>query len=179
MLANQEALELAKNQASRIVEIANNQAQSIYTKAQQNGYDHGRQEFVSLILQGQKNLEQQLKQLEAQTIELAIHIASKIVRKQAEYDPELVHAALRDAMSQLRNAQSIIVRVHPSDEGSVKEKLLATTQACNYEGTIQTLADDQISQGGCILESSIGKVDAQLETQLDLIRRALTSEDAS
>ena len=111
-----------------------------------------------------------LQQDMARTLALsAMHLARQIVRSELEARPALVAAVAQEALDTLLlSARHITLRVHPDDQPLVAQGAADVLAARGG----RLLADASISRGGCLVESDIGVIDANIETRW---RRAAAS----
>jgi flagellar assembly protein fliH len=81
----------------------------------------------------------------------------------------IVHDALK---SLAKDENKIILKVNPTDVEYTKEivpKLLSSGQ---FEAKIFVSGDKDVEEGSAIIETSNGVIDANISTQLDLIKEA-------
>jgi len=114
-----------------------------------------------------------MKTVEPQVTELALAIASKIVRACADEKRDLVQAQVRDAIARVRDSREVSIRLHPEDvlfiEG-LRETLLPL-----FEGpvTMKIEGDPTVSRGGCLLETPTRFIDATIDARLARYGEAL------
>lgn len=96
---------------------------------------------------------------------LAVAVARRVVGEALEARPERVRALVREALSRVRRASRVRVRVHPADA-----EALADLPA-------ELVPDEALARGDCVVDSDLGEVDARIEVRLEALRRAL--EDAT
>jgi flagellar assembly protein FliH len=123
------------------------------------------------------NVQEQLdifeKRAERTVIRLAVAVAEQIMKREIVVDKEAVLRQIREALRRVMGVGSVRLRVHPADEQMVREHRAEVMGSSDSVREIIIEADDQIPQGGCILESESGNVDARLSTQLKKIEAAL------
>ena len=108
------------------------------------------------------------RQHESLLLEIALEAASRIVRARIEASDPIVVRAVREATDALPAAAGAKVRVHPGDLPVLARELAAEVE----RGRMQLSGDETISPGGCVVESSVGIVDATLEAAADAVRAA-------
>jgi flagellar assembly protein FliH len=108
------------------------------------------------------------RQHESDLLEIALEAASRIVRARIEASDPVVVRAVREAAEALPAAAGAKVRVHPSDLDVLARELTAEVD----RGRIQFAPDETLTPGGCVVESSVGTVDATIETACDAVRSA-------
>lgn len=102
--------------------------------------------------------------------DLAVEVAARILCTEVTVRPEVVAAMVSDAVARLAGAAEVTVRVHPDDLAAVEAHRPRIEEAAG--GRLQIVGDDR-TDGGCLVESASGLVDARLSTQLREMRKAL------
>jgi flagellar assembly protein FliH len=104
-------------------------------------------------------LQQEMAQAVAAT---ATALARQVVRSEIAQRPETVVRVAQEALETLLlSARHITLRVHPDDQPLVAD---GAGEVLEARGA-RLVADAAIERGGCIVESSIGVVDASVETR--------------
>ncbi len=176
----------ARAEARRILAEAETGARELRESAEQlarelreAAYEEGREaallEFTQLLLEARERRDAALASAERDLLRLAVKIAEKIIGREVERDgggalADIVSTALRHA----RQNESLTVRVNPSDMPSV-EAHRARLDPAGRARFLDLVSDPRVRPGGCIIESESGTVDAQLDTQLRVLERALLS----
>ena len=93
--------------------------------------------------------------------ELALAVAGHLVHDAIEAEPGRVRALVDDALSRVRRARAVKVRVHPEDAPALGEI------------DAELVPDDTLGRGDCVVESDLGEIDARLSVRLEALRRAL------
>jgi flagellar biosynthesis/type III secretory pathway protein FliH len=105
---------------------------------------------------------------------LARKMAEKIVGRAVELDPQVMADIASQALLASRaRGSTVVLRVHPEDLAAVET---AQPQWLEREGTpaeVRMVADETVGRYGCVVETAVGRVDARLATQLDLLERVL------
>ena len=110
---------------------------------------------------------------EQAAVELGIAIAEKLLRSQLAARPELALPMISEALQLAAGQPRVVVRLHPTDLAQLGEHATEVVQSLTACGSPELIADDQLSPGGCIVETQHGEVDAQLETMLTRISEEL------
>ena len=88
---------------------------------------------------------------------------------------ELILTTIDKALRAAVRSDHYHIKVHPDDLALVTEKKPLFITSINGLESITVEGDPQIAQGGCLVESDLGAVDATIEGQLEEIRRTLLS----
>ncbi|HEX5127718.1 MAG TPA: FliH/SctL family protein [Rhodocyclaceae bacterium] len=162
---------------------------AVFAEAAERGYESGlrratdeqddrHQQLQTRVAQLQKSVEQAIADAFADVTHLACDISCAAVERilgQEIASGNAIAAVVKDTISRLENAGSIVVRVHPDDA--------VLLQKSNMHGASQTESaryrvepDESITRGGCVVENSHGILDARLETRLDAFIQALRGQ---
>lgn len=123
-------------------------------------------EFVSLL----ESLTEPFKELdeavEKEIVDLAIGIASQLVRREIKIDPGQIVAVIREAVNALPLAsQKLTLQMHPEDAELVKSSL-----ALDDISSPWTIVEDPlITRGGCKVSTETSNIDATVENRLAAI----------
>jgi flagellar assembly protein FliH len=121
--------------------------------------------------------EQLVSRCAPQIVRLALEIAEKMVGKALAEDPAIIVSVLERAKQQVLEAKQIRIRLHPDDFKFISEIRPEVIKMGQAEGRlIEVLPTEEISRGGCRLETEIGVVDATMPTQIEEIRRQLLDD---
>jgi flagellar assembly protein FliH len=97
---------------------------------------------------------------EKEVVRLAIEIAKKIVGREIKADRSIIQTLVRVALSRVTEKASVTLRLNPLDYKFMMEQndALAKAEGCGV--TLQS--DNSIEQGGCLVETSCGDIDARI-----------------
>lgn len=127
------------------------------------------EEQLSTVL---KDLTSQLQEraaaVERQALSLALAIAEKLVTTTVEVNPEYLVPIVREAISLAGTATIRQVRVSPQDFEFI-EVVGVARKLKEFDGTWQFVADETI-RSGCIVDTSAGEIDYQIDAAWERIR---------
>lgn len=172
-------LDAAQKEADRIraeAEALRLTLQVEMEKAKQKGYAEGKEEGTSElaeeIVRVRKLKEAFFANAEPDVIKLVMDIAEKVIGKLAAQHKEAIHAIVHQALERSLG-DKIVVRLHPADLKRLQTMDLNFKDILDRTKHLHFKEDETIQQGGCMVETEIGTIDAQLETQLKAIKKAL------
>ncbi len=188
ILSQSDVLEATK--AKGILAEALNEAENIKNKARaifmqvsdkmeearKQGFEKGREEGLATVTEQLVSIRKQnealLEQIERQAVELVGEIGQKIIGARLEESDEAVIGLIREALkSSLGN--ELIIFVSPADYQRLhghENQLMSTLSAMQ---TVQLKASETVTDGGCVIESELGTIDARFEIQMEAIKKAL------
>lgn len=132
---------------------------------------------VAGVIQGMQAQLEALEQHLAQRVAgIALEVARQVVRTELHVHPDQVVAVTQEALGVvLMSARHVVVRVHPQDHPVVAT---GTADLLAARGA-RLVADARVVPGGCVVESDIGVVDAQVPTRWQRATAALGMPSAS
>lgn len=108
------------------------------------------------------------------TIVLARKMAEKIVGHAITIDPMVMRDIAANALKAARlSPEPVRLRVHPEDLGVLQASRAEWLAEIGIKADVSVVADASVGRYGCIVETSAGRLDARLETQLDALEQAL------
>ena len=107
-------------------------------------------------------------------LEISVNIAKTIIKKEVESDPQVLVNTIIDVLRSIsKNEAKISIRVRPQNIQFIKDTIPNITYEYGIESKINVISDPAIDEGGCVLQTSNGIVDASIDTQLEIIKKAL------
>jgi flagellar assembly protein FliH len=106
-------------------------------------------------------------------IELTMEISKKVIQQELKTHPETLLHIIKQTLSSVYETDSISIGVALEDFSFVqkqREQLLAMN---NGQVEIKVFPDHSIEQGGCIIRTSSGSVDARIDVQLSEVKKVL------
>ncbi|AZU48828.1 TPA: SctL family type III secretion system stator protein AscL [Aeromonas hydrophila] len=172
-LSAQELVEAARAQAADIVA----EARAVYEEQKslgwQAGIDEARREQAVLIHQTQLQCQGYYRTVEQQMSEVVLQAVRKILH---DYDQvALTLKVVREALSLVSNQKQVTIRVHPEQVQAVRDQIARVHKDFPEIGYLEISADARLDQGGCILETEVGIIDASLDGQLEALSLAMNS----
>ncbi|HEY8528578.1 MAG TPA: FliH/SctL family protein [Paenibacillaceae bacterium] len=126
-----------------------------------------------LVEQAYRAKENIIAESERFLVDLACGIAGKIVGKQLADAPELALRLIAEALSRRKEQGVITLCVSPDQFAFVHAARDELASVMDSQAELHILPDPAVKNGGCIVRSSFGSIDARVDTQLAAIREAL------
>ncbi|MGA7831622.1 MAG: FliH/SctL family protein [Terracidiphilus sp.] len=109
-----------------------------------------------------------LQAVEREVVKLALAVAARILRREAQMDPLLLSGAVRVALGQLAGATEVRLRVPPGEVDLWKEAIALVP---NLAVKPVVLSGEGMRLGECEIETAMGSVDLGIRAQLSEIER--------
>lgn len=136
------------------------------------GKNDGQAEWTEKILELRRMKEEIFRNAEPEILKMVVDVSEKILGKLTASHKETVYAVLRQALERSIGNQ-ITVRIHPDDLKRFSSKELEFKDLFDRTKQLHFREDDSIARGGCVVETEVGTIDAQLDIQLKAIKKAL------
>ncbi|MBH25454.1 MAG: hypothetical protein CMH57_13605 [Myxococcales bacterium] len=162
-------------EARAVVQEARDQAEAIRQQAQAEGYEAGLNDATEALLLARAEYDALLKRSEGDLVSLAMELARSLIGHSLELDPKVVVKLTAQTLKLARNHRRIEVRVHPEDAPLLHRHADALRESAGTP-TLFILEDPQVPRHGCRIETEAGIIEADLETQLDLLAQHLGVE---
>ncbi|WP_027084301.1 FliH/SctL family protein [Cohnella panacarvi] len=136
-------------------------------------WDGRMQEAQAIVTQAYATKESVIAEAERFAVELSCSIAEKILVQELTEAPELAIKLFGQALSRRKEQGVIVLCVSPKQFAFVqaaKEELVASIDS---QAELQIVPDASVSEGGCIVRSAFGSIDARVDTQLEAIKQQL------
>jgi len=164
-----------------LISRAREEAQTIKEAAAKEGYQEGLsnsqadiEEVRNAISSFLKAKQEVFEYIAPDILEISVDIAKKIIKKEITQDPSIIIDNIIEIMKGLSKEETkITLRVNPSQVGLIKQEIPEITQNIGLEAKILVVPDETIFEGGCIVSTTNGVVDATIDTQLSIISEAL------
>jgi flagellar assembly protein FliH len=172
-----------EQERARAEKTSEEESRRIFEAGRQQGFESGRnfereahaeseQKRASLAAQWLRQFDQErqryLNSVEHEVVELALDIAARVLRREAQMDPLLLTGAVRVALGQLSATTQARLRVPAADFALWTETL---AHLPNLALKPELTADPQMHAGGCVLETDLGSADLGIRAQLAEIER--------
>ena len=164
-----------------LVSRAQEESESIRKSAYEEGYRLGLEKSKADIehfraeLSNFMNAKQDVFEYIAPDIlEISVDIAKTIIKKELESDPQVLINTIVEVLRTVSKSESKInIRVRPQIAQFVKDTIPNITYQYGIESKINVISDPSIEDGGCVFQTSNGIVDASIDTQIEIIKKAL------
>lgn len=166
-----------RNLVSRAQEEAEIIKKSAFEEGYNKGLENAKEDIEALrtdIISFMKAPNDVFEYIAPDILEISVDIAKKIIKKEVESDPQVLINTIIDVLKTVsKNEPKINIRVRPQAVQFIKDTLPNITYQYGIEAKINIVSDPSIEEGGCVLQTNNGIVDASLDTQLEIIKKAL------
>lgn len=145
-------------------------------KAKQDGFERGRAEglaeVTARLVQIEKKNQEMLRHIEKESLALVYEIAQKLIGDALKNSDEAIVGMVRQAL-QSSMGNELTLFVNPEDFERIKAHEATLMSTLHSIQTLNIKPSERVKIGGCLIESELGSIDAQIDLQLAAIRKAL------
>jgi flagellar assembly protein FliH len=157
--------------------------EQVYNQGRQAGREEAEQEFADTVSALGVALEE-IGRLRESILRNSIHdmlllvmvIAKEVIKREVEINPDVIVSTISRALHAAVKSDEFHLRINPQDLELVNEKKPFFIASISGLQNITVETSEEVSRGGCFLESNFGEVDATIEGQLEQIREQLTAK---
>ncbi|HHF0483338.1 HrpE/YscL family type III secretion apparatus protein [Vibrio diabolicus] len=171
--------------SQHLVEAANSKAESIIANAQQayetekqRGYQDGlaqaKIENAQTMVETLARCNDYYQQVEEKMTGVVLEAVRKIIDTFDDVDTTV--RVVREALQLVSNQKQVILHVHPEQVVDVREKVAGVLSDYPEVGYVDVVADARLKNGGCILETEVGIIDASIDGQLHALKQAMVKQ---
>jgi type III secretion protein L len=172
-LEAQTILDAARQEAEQILQEARLQRDDIVEGARHAGYQEGLTQWNEAMVVALRQKDQLLKDSEHAVVHLAVRVAEKIIGEQLLLSPQTIVSIVREGLKSIRSEKSLVLKVNPEHVELLRQSTHRLQDLLGTDCHIRVVGTPSVASGGCIIESELGVIDAQMETQLRCLEDAL------
>lgn len=170
--------DIEKRVLSRLKEVQ----EAAYQEAYQLGLDEGRKDsFQQATLEIESRLKKMdnlinaitslktelIQQNESHLVELAFHMASRLAHAEVKADPQIIAQVMKDAIQMAQIEEEITVHVSPLQIQFLETLKQEGKREFEFLKKVKLEPSDSVSEGGCILQTNYGEIDARFEERVN------------
>jgi flagellar assembly protein FliH len=172
-----EAAELERRLAE-VERLRKHEATESHHRGVEEGLRRGREEAAEAVKKALDQVAHTLLELakvkrklrqeaEQELVKLALAVARRILYRELSTDPSSIEGIVHAALQKLQQREVSKVRVNPEAVASVR----AALDRNGSRSGMEIVADPGLAAGAILFETSVGELDASIETQLQEIQR--------
>lgn len=164
-----------------LISRAREEAQTIRENALKDGYQEGLEiakedlaelkESLDVFYDAPRNV---YEAIAPDILQISLDIAKKIIKKEVSENPEIILENVKEILGGLSKEETkIILKVNPAQAMMLKNQVPDIVSSAGLEAKVVIIPDENIMEGGCLLTTTNGVIDATIETQTEIISEAL------
>jgi len=110
-----------------------------------------------------------VEKLEPQVVDLVLRASEVVIGREILASGANLEKIIKPVLTKVPDAARIIIRVNPQDLNQLREFSNDIVEDGKIE-SLEVVSDANISQGGCVIDTDVGMIDATLETRIDQMK---------
>ncbi len=129
------------------------------------------EEFFSILESFEEKLAGYENVFNELVVKLAVQVSEKIIKSEIQ-NSSVIESSLQEAVKKVMGANQVFIKIHPKDYELINNSGQAQLIERNFD-RVKFEVTDKIEEGGCVIETEIGNVDARIQSQINVIGRQL------
>ncbi|MCP4633260.1 MAG: hypothetical protein GY855_10070 [candidate division Zixibacteria bacterium] len=111
------------------------------------------------------------KSAERNIIQSAAELARKTVFALKQYKPDAIEETLKNIADSISGRNELTIKLNTADKQNAEDIIPNLFAQFSKNDSITIITDDKIAQGGCIIETELGKLDATIEKKWEEVAK--------
>jgi flagellar assembly protein FliH len=187
-----EYLESVRREAAKIVQQANQQAESIRRQAEILGRATAQQvaqkaleqkiadrfnafntTLEQIVAETTSARDEWIRRWESTAVAVVIAIAERVIRREVREQPKIKQQWITEALHLAAGAADVSLHLHPADYDMLGDHAEKLSESLGKLAPTHIVSDPDVTEGGCIVQTRLGRIDQQIEAQLTRIQEEL------
>lgn len=168
--ATAEAARLVKEAEARVAKLEQEARDRGFAKGEAEGRRVGEEALAATIKQaGQVILAAKAERrrisalYEKDILALVLAMVEHLVNHEVSVNHRVIEQCLRKTMGFVVDNSQVVVHLHPDDFLRIRDAVVENPLFLENAERVELMEDPAISQGGCLLKTTFGEIDARLE----------------
>ena len=164
-----------------LISRAREEAVTIREAAAKEGYEQGLAQATSDIEQLKSQIinfagaqQAVFDRIAPEIMAISIDIAKKIIKTEVQQNPDLIIANIQQCLKELSKEETkVMIKLNPADVANVKQQIPTLIENAGLDVKVMIVPDTMMTQGGGIIQTTNGIIDVTIDTQVDIVIKAL------
>lgn len=136
------------------------------------GYEDGFKEWAEHLAKFEKQLEDLHKEMQQAIIPIALKAAKKIVGREIELSEDVIVDIVASNLKAVAQHKRITIYVNKKELDVLEKNKPRLRELFEHLESLSIRARDDVAPGGCIIETEIGIINAQMEHRWKVLEKA-------
>lgn len=168
----QEVLIHANNDAEQYKRDVVAEIELIKEQAHREGFEAGYTEWAEKLAKLEEEIHKVRKDLEQKIVPVAIQAAKKIVNKELEISQKTIVDIVSSSLKSVSQHKKVTIYVNQNDLTIIENKRAELKAIFENLETMSIRPRADIKPGGCVIETEVGIINAQLENRWRILEAA-------
>lgn len=148
------------------------EAEQVRQKSEEEGFQSGLEKWSEQLIALEDVFKKKQDEVTASLVPLTMTAIKKLIGKELSVKPDTIVDIVTTALRPVSNHKNISIYVSKHDLDILEEKRPQIREIFEYLESLSISAREDITEGGCIIETESGIINAQLDSQLDALEGA-------
>lgn len=136
------------------------------------GFEKGLKQWNAQIERLDEEIKSVRKEMESSIVPLALTAVKKIIGRELETRTDTIVDIISTALKAVTQHRKVSIYVSPQDLETVEAARPEIKELFEHVDSLTIASRNDVTEGGCIIETEAGIINAQLESQLDALKAA-------
>lgn len=165
LLSAAEVLDQAKEDTRTYLSRNKEECQRLLEEAREAGFNAGLVEFNKQMMHHEQRIREMEHELQKLVLPLALRAAKKIVGHELQSYPETIVDIVQHTLRPVTQCHHIKIFVSKGEKAILEKKKSELKEMLEHMRTFVIEEKEEITPGGCIIETEAGIINASLENQ--------------
>ncbi len=172
LLEASDVLEHIKRDADKYRQQVATECETIKEHAFQEGYEAGFKEWAEHLVNFEKQVQSMQKEIEKLIIPIALKAAKKIVGREVELSEDIIVDIVAANLKAVAQHKRITIYVNKRELDVLEKNKPRLRELFEHLESLSIRPRDDIATGGCVIETEIGIINAQMEHRWLVLEKA-------
>jgi type III secretion protein L len=172
LVDSSEVLDLIKQDARKYRLDVSKECEDIKEKAFKAGYDEGLEQWAEHLADFEKKLEAMHAEIQKLVIPIALKAAKKIVGREIELSEEAIVDIVASTLKSVAQHKRITIYVNKKELEILEKNKPRLKDLFENLESLSIRPRDDVTPGGCMIETEVGIINAQMEHRWHALERA-------
>ncbi len=170
-----EVMRVVKEDAEKYRHTVAKECEHLKEQAFKEGYEEGYKEWTEHLADFETKLEELRREFQKIILPVALKAAKKIVGREIELDETTIVDIVASTLKAVAQHKKITIFVNKKDLDVLESHKPRLRELFEHLESLSIRARDDISQGGCMIETEVGIINAQMEHRWKVLEKAFES----
>jgi len=125
---------------------------------------------IQMLQESAEEFEKGLEAVKGELVSAALDVAQEVIKVEvSQRSAEIAKVLSEELIKDLQGASKVTIKVNPKDHTYINEHL-------GQLNNVTVLADRAVSEGGVIVMSDVGNIDAEIQKRFESVKKVALSE---
>lgn len=175
LLSAEDVLATIVSEAEKYRQVVISECESLKEQAQKEGFAEGYKEWTVQLAKMEEEIANVREEMHKLIIPVSLKAAKKIVSSELALQPEAILEIVSSALKSVAQHKKIVIYVNKSDLEILENKKNKIKDVFESLESLSLRERDDVEQGGCIIETEGGIINAQLKDRWRNLESAFES----